>query len=194
MSTGTATGRTAIGRTGTGTETGDTATGRSGTSRTARTVWFVSAAAVTLTFAATLSGCGNASPSDQAGSPGFTVSDPAVGAVPGDAAAVYLSIRNQGPDDALIGAGCDCAKETSLHSTEDHDGVALMVPTDRVGLPSGETTVLEPGGPHLMLDGLAEPLEAGDSIEIILEFDHGGTRAVEVPVVPLDELAERAHR
>lgn len=124
----------------------------------------------------------------------MSVLDPVVGAVPGDSAAVYLSIENSGDDDALVAASCDCAGSTSLHLTEDRDGILLMVAADRLDVPSGETTVLDPGRSHLMLEDLAAPLEAGSSIELTLEFEHGGERTVEVPVVPLDELAERVQR
>lgn len=158
--------------------------------------------AVLITAASALVGCGHRGAAGETGDgatgetggPDLTVEDQVVGAVPGDAAAVYLSIHNEGTDDALLGARCACAQETSLHSTEDRNGISLMVPTDRVDLPSGETIVFEPGGSHLMLDGLTEPLEAGTGIEVALEFEHGGTRTVEVPVIPLDELAHRVDR
>lgn len=125
---------------------------------------------------------------------GIAVVDPAAGAAPGESAAVYLTIENSGPDDALVGAGCDCSERVSLHVTEERDDLHMMVETDRIDIASGETTVLGPGGSHLMLEGLDAPLEAGTGIEVTLEFEHGGERTVEVPVVPLDELAERVDR
>jgi copper(I)-binding protein len=136
-----------------------------------------------------LFGCTKGGPQE-----GIAVIDPAVGAVPGESAAVYLSLVNDGTDDALRGASCDCSETVSLHVTEDHDGVLLMVESDQVDLPSGETTVFDPGRSHLMLEELDAPLEIGSSISLTLEFEHDSDRTVEVPVVPLDELAERVDR
>ena len=125
---------------------------------------------------------------------GIVVIDPAVGAVPGKSAAVYLSLQNSGTDNARLGATCDCSQAVSLHVTENHDGILLMVAADHLDLPSGETTVLDPGRSHLMLDDLDAPLEVGASIKLTLEFEHGGRQTTEVPVVALDELAQRVGR
>lgn len=138
-------------------------------------------------------GCTNAE-TRRATHEGISVVDPAVGAVPGESAAVYLSLDNDGADDALVAARCDCSSKVSLHVTEDHGGVHLMVAAEHIDLPSGETTVLEPGQSHLMLEGLDAPLTAGSSITVTLEFEHGGEQTLEVPVVPLSELAERVDR
>jgi copper(I)-binding protein len=135
-----------------------------------------------------LFGCAKGTPRD-----GIVVIDPVVGAVQGDSAAVYLSLENNGTDDVLLGASCDCSASVSLHVTEDRDGILLMVAKDHLDLPSGETTVLDPGRSHLMLEDLDAPLEVGSSISVTLEFEHGSERTTEVPVVPLDELAERVH-
>ncbi|MGA1051031.1 MAG: copper chaperone PCu(A)C [Ilumatobacteraceae bacterium] len=42
--------------------------------------------------------------------------------------------------------------------------------TDGLTLPAGETVVLEPGGYHIMLLDLAEPLEVGDEVELTLDL------------------------
>lgn len=121
----------------------------------------------------------------------ISLTDPAVGAVPGESAAVYLDIGNSGSDDSLVGAHCECAAVTSLHTVEDRDGISMMVATDALDLPSDSNTVLDPGASHLMLEGLVEPLRAGTSVELTLEFEHAAERTIEVPVVDLEELAER---
>ena len=45
-------------------------------------------------------------------------------------------------------------------------------------LPAGETVVLAPGGYHLMLMGLVEPLTVGSQIELVLNLENAG----EVPL------------
>lgn len=39
-----------------------------------------------------------------------------------------------------------------------------------MALPAGDTVVLEPGGAHVMLVDLVEPLEVGDEFELTLDF------------------------
>lgn len=45
-------------------------------------------------------------------------------------------------------------------------------------LPAGETVVLEPGGYHVMLLDLVEPLEIGQTIDLTLTFEQAGERTV----------------
>lgn len=47
-------------------------------------------------------------------------------------------------------------------------------------LPAGEPVILAPGGYHLMLLDLAEPLELGSSFDLTLDFEIAGTRTVAV--------------
>ena len=123
--------------------------------------------------------------------PHITASNPVVGAVPGDSAAVYVELENSGGDDALIGATCDCDAEISLHVTEDLDGISIMTGADRLDVPTGSTLELDPGGSHLMVQDLQSPLTAGSTIDITLHFARSEDLSVTVPVVPLEDLAER---
>ena len=123
--------------------------------------------------------------------PHITASNPVAGAVPGDSAAVYVELENSGGDDALIGATCDCDAEISLHVTEDLDGISIMTGADRLDVPTGSTLELDPGGSHLMVQDLKSPLTAGSTIDITLHFERSEDLSVTVPVVPLEDLAER---
>jgi copper(I)-binding protein len=49
-------------------------------------------------------------------------------------------------------------------------------------LPKDKTVNLEPGGYHIMMLGLVEPLELGDTFELTLEFDNAESQVVEVEV------------
>lgn len=69
----------------------------------------------------------------------------------------------------------------------DDDGMSDMPMTMRelaggLELPVGEPVVLAPGGYHLMLLDLAEPLELGSSFDLTLDFEIAGTRTVAVEV------------
>ena len=55
-------------------------------------------------------------------------------------------------------------------------------PADRVDLPAGQPVVLKPGAVHIMLLGLKQPLRAGESFPLTLEFEKAGKREVSVAV------------
>jgi copper(I)-binding protein len=127
--------------------------------------------------------------------PGVRVVDPAVGASEGGAAALYLNLTNAGEDEIrLTGARCDCAETTTLHVSEDLDGVVMMTAVESLAVPLDETVELHPGGSHIMLEGLRGPLRAGSTVEVTLEVDRGEPIELEVPVVALESLNERVPR
>lgn len=61
-------------------------------------------------------------------------------------------------------------------------GAMSMQQVDSLALPAGEAVALEPGGYHLMLLDLVEPLETGDTVEITLTFENAGEQVVEAEV------------
>jgi hypothetical protein len=124
------------------------------------------------------------------GADGVTVDRVRAGQSTGQAAAVYLELTPDGGDDSLVGASSPVARRVSLHEAEVTDGLTTMRVTDRIPVRDGDTTALEPGGSHLMLEVLDEPLEPDDRFELTLEFARSGTRTVEVTVVPLADLLE----
>ena len=105
--------------------------------------------------------------------------------------AVYVELTAPA-DDALAGADVDpaVAERVTLHETvtepsgHDDDGAAMvmMSSVDRVELPGGDTVTLEPGGIHLMLAELAQPLRAGTTFDVTLRFETAPDAVVEVTV------------
>jgi hypothetical protein len=68
------------------------------------------------------------------------------------------------------------------------DGVARMRPIEGgVVVPAGGSATLAPGGMHIMLMSLNEPLEVGKVFPLTLEFDDGGSIEVEVAVLSAEE-------
>lgn len=57
-----------------------------------------------------------------------------------------------------------------------------MQPVEDIPVPAGETVVLEPGGLHIMMLDLVEPLEVGDTVELTLTFEQAGDVVVEAEV------------
>ncbi len=64
---------------------------------------------------------------------------------------------------------------------DDMDSMTMQ-PVDMIELPAGETVALEPGGYHIMLLDLVNPLEVGQSIEVTLTFESGATQTVTAEV------------
>ena len=61
-------------------------------------------------------------------------------------------------------------------------GAMVMQQIMALDLPAGETVSLEPGGYHVMLIDLAEPLAEGDTFNVTLDFAEADDLTVEVVV------------
>ncbi len=87
---------------------------------------------------------------------------------------VYLTIVDHGDPDRLTGATTPVAGKAQLHQTTMQDDVMRMRPVDGLALSSREPVTLAPGGYHLMLTGLRQPLQQGRSFPLTLSFEHAG--------------------
>ncbi len=96
---------------------------------------------------------------------------------------MYLTLHAN-EDDALVAVWVDPAVATSAmaHETTSSDGQMSMGLAAATELPAGEDVTFEPGGYHVMFDGLAEPLVDGDTFELTLEFEHAESVTVTVDV------------
>jgi copper(I)-binding protein len=78
-----------------------------------------------------------------------------------------------------------------MHSTSKNDaGVMSMAQIDAVEVPAGGSTVMEPGGLHLMLFEPTGAFTNGSTVPFTLTFETAGTRevlftVVENPSVPV---------
>lgn len=109
--------------------------------------------------------------------------------------AVYLTLTNHGAhSDKLLRASADVAERVEVHSHTLKDGMMKMRRVESVILPPHENVLFAPGGRHIMLIGLKQPLAAGDQFALLLEFDQAGQTLVEVVVQIADaEGAEQIH-
>jgi copper(I)-binding protein len=97
--------------------------------------------------------------------------------------AAYMVIRNTGgADDALIGAASDVADMVELHETTMEGSMAGMHPVEAIPVPAGGSVSLEPGGYHVMLIGLKEELQVGQTITLTLTFEKAGQITVQAEV------------
>jgi iron complex outermembrane recepter protein len=98
-------------------------------------------------------------------------------------AVAYFTLENRGTaDDALIAASSPVASRVEFHQTTLADGMARMRPLTQVAIGAGKTVKVEPGGIHLMLVQLNQPLVAGTQVPLTLEFRHAGKVQVSISV------------
>lgn len=94
----------------------------------------------------------------------------------------YMSIQNTGKDaDRLVGASTAVAERVEMHVTTVENNVARMREVKGYDVKPGEFVHLAPGGAHLMLVNLKQPLKAGDSFPIKLRFERAGE--VDLPMM-----------
>ena len=100
------------------------------------------------------------------------------------AGAAYMVIHNNTDDeDTLIGASSPAAADVQIHQSQmDEDGVMAMIHVGEIPLLPHADTELKPGGYHVMLIGLVEPLTEGNEIELSLEFATAEPQTLMVPV------------
>jgi copper(I)-binding protein len=83
---------------------------------------------------------------------------------------------------ALVAAASPVAERVELHSMTMDGGVMRMRPVPRIELPAGKTVTLAPGGLHLMLFGLKQPLKDGDKVPLELSVQSAGSAPTTVKV------------
>ena len=95
--------------------------------------------------------------------------------VAGMNAAGYMTLMNSSVKAiTLTAATTDIALKTSLHKTvSDGDMVSMKALPAGITIPAQGQVELKPGGLHLMLMKIKEPLKEGDKIPVTLIFDSG---------------------
>ena len=92
-------------------------------------------------------------------------------AMQGMTSAVYFVIQNRNAEtDELIGAVSDVADAVEMHESKMDGDVMMMNRVESVTLEPSTKVGFIPGGYHVMLIGLNRDLNAGDEIEITLQF------------------------
>ena len=86
--------------------------------------------------------------------------------------AAYLTLKHgTGHDDVLVGASSPVARKVEIHESKLNElGVYTMNQVKELPIKDGEEVTFAPGGLHLMLVGLTEPLVVGNEIVVKLEF------------------------
>ncbi|MBS7545630.1 copper chaperone PCu(A)C [Ancylobacter oerskovii] len=98
----------------------------------------------------------------------------------------YLTVENSGttPDRLVsVSVAPEIAGRAEIHEMSVTDGVMKMqMLPDGLAIPAGGKVALAPGGYHLMLQDLKQPLKQGASFKGTLTFEKAGTVAVDFKV------------
>lgn len=99
------------------------------------------------------------------------------------AGAAYFVIHNSGTDDdSLVSVSSPIASKAEMHTHVMLGEVMKMQQVDSVAVPAGGEAKFAPGGNHVMLFGLKQPLVAGEFFPLTLVFEKSGAVEVEVKV------------
>jgi periplasmic copper chaperone A len=97
-------------------------------------------------------------------------------------------------DMKLVGAHTPAAGVAEVHEMKMEGDVMKMRASGPLALPAGRTVELKPGGYHLMLMELKQPLKPGSTVPLTLVFsDAGGAERKLDLQVPVATTAPGAH-
>jgi hypothetical protein len=114
--------------------------------------------------------------------------------VPGQqAGGGFLTLQSSAAD-RLLGGATPLAERLELHAMVMDGDVMKMRQLDRIDLPAGQRVELKPGGLHLMLIGLKQPLTVGSKVPLTLRFEKAGEVKVEMVVASRPMPAADAHK
>ncbi|MEM6534466.1 MAG: copper chaperone PCu(A)C [Pseudomonadota bacterium] len=86
-----------------------------------------------------------------------------------------VSLSVAGGDVRLVGASSPSIGTIELHTMAMDNGTMKMRQVEGYDIASGETLALKRGSDHFMMFELGNDLVAGETVDITLDFDAGGT-------------------
>ena len=110
----------------------------------------------------------------------------------------YFNVSNNGKSDDIllkIKIPGDIAKSASIHDViDDGEMMRMREVTDGKKIPQGSAVKFQPGGSHIMLEGLTKPLTLDDKFMIELVFAKAGTVPVEIWVEEAPQQSDQHHK
>jgi len=108
--------------------------------------------------------------------------------------AIYLVIMNHGAaDDTLTGLSTPVADKAEAHRSTSDNGVMKMEPVDSLTIKAGDGVTFAPGGLHIMLTGLKQPLVLGQTFPLTLTFAKAGPVETTVTVARVGKGKQEMH-
>jgi periplasmic copper chaperone A len=107
---------------------------------------------------------------------------------------VFVTVENTGSQsDRLMSVSSPVAGVAELHEMSVDAGVMRMRGVAALEVKPGETLQLKPGGYHVMLSELRQPLKVGDRFPMTLKFQNAGVVEVSVWVEEMGAGGSTAH-
>ena len=92
----------------------------------------------------------------------------------GHTTAGFVEITNMTNQDLqIVKVTCNAARITEMHISIEENHIHKMRPVSYISIDKGETTLLQPGGLHIMLVDLKKTLVVGKKVDITLTFNNG---------------------
>ena len=103
----------------------------------------------------------------------------------------FMTVTNAGTEpDRLIGATTENAARSEIHQMQmDGDMMKMNEVEGGLEIPAGGSVALEPGGYHVMLMGLKQPLKADECLQLTLTFEKAGDLPVQLNIGATDAAA-----
>lgn len=93
----------------------------------------------------------------------------------------------------LVEARSPAAKIVEIHEMKMEDNIMKMRALPDFTLKAGETAELKPGGLHVMLTELAQPLKEGDKVPVTLVFETADKKRQALDItIPVKALTSKA--
>jgi periplasmic copper chaperone A len=123
-----------------------------------------------------------------------TVADAWVrGTVAGQKASGAFMKLTSATDAILVGAASPVAAVVEIHEMAHEGGMMRMRAIGELKLPAGKAVELRPGGYHVMLMDLKQPLKEGETVPVTLTFrDASGKKTSQEVAVPVRALTAPA--
>lgn len=116
---------------------------------------------------------------------GITAIDPYVRMVPPGqpTTAAFFVLKNaDDKDHKMVKAESAVANVTELHTHVHEGGMMKMRPVKDIEIKARSETALQPGGLHVMLIDLKQPLQEGDNVTFKLTFEDNSSKEIAAPV------------
>ncbi|MEV1330403.1 copper chaperone PCu(A)C [Micromonospora costi] len=163
-----------------------------------RSALLLAAAACLVASATACDGSSSAAPPSAPPSPSTSapaglldIRDPWVKAADRGMTAAFGTLVNDGDADVTISAAATEVSAMELHEMTMKDGKIVMQPKQGgILVKAHSAAVLQPGGDHLMLMDLKQPVRAGDELAFTLTFTDGRTQTFTAVAKPFTGAQE----
>jgi copper(I)-binding protein len=101
------------------------------------------------------------------------------------AGVIYVTVTDSGAPTRLLNVSTPIAAQAEMHQSLEQNGMMEMLPVKSLPIAPGSPIAFSPGGYHIMLTGLSQPLSAGQTFPLTLTFADGRRITTSVTVQPM---------